>query len=656
MAVKMMVRMKGLYCRCIAVAGVAVVCFLLCQGCAGGKKLALLRDEGITARVAVGSLDDVDYSRLESGEEEQSPQVMEVTDLQGNRIIMNAVKDEETGEMVATEELDEIVVVARFRHVAERNGVVDLVFELSVPLELQNRMWQVRFTPQYYVLGDTLVADMIYVTGERFRKVQNWEHAMYGNYLRKFVPQEVADTLFVRQKLLERFMARVERSSGGDGMESLRSRAGEHYRMKLMDKMNANRAGAERSVYRQFVVDPFPNGGVRLDSVVYDKAINGIRYYYVQTLKTMPGLKRVDMVMQGEVYTNGRKLCNLDMTEPITFYISSISSFADDTKRYLKKVVYRDLHLSTSYNIEFRKNRWEIDPNFSLNGKELASIRGNIAQILGNSEYVMDSIIIAASGSPDGKLRVNERISAQRGEAIRKYVSDYVAFYRDSAERSVWNINADESYREEEMEGENFDVGNIKVSAVPEDWDALYSLVSGDTLLESKGDLLALYGIENLDAREEALKKKKDFKYVQENLYPKLRRVKFNFKLHRKGIVKDTVHTTELDTTYMNGVEALKGRDYKRAVTLLRPYNCYNTAVAFVCMDYNRSALDVLLGLPRDARRDYMLAVVYSRLGDEPLAVQYYMNSVEQDEAMRHRGNLDPEISALIKKYEILKN
>ena len=143
---------------------------------------------------------------------------------------------------------------------------------------------------------------------------------------------------------------------------------------------------------------------------------------------------------------------------------------------------------------------------------------------------------------------------------------------------------------------------------------------------------------------------------MQENLYPKLRRVKFNFKLHRKGIVKDTVHTTELDTTYMNGVEALKGRDYKRAVTLLRPYNCYNTAVAFVCMDYNRSALDVLLGLPRDARRDYMLAVVYSRLGDEPLAVQYYMNSVEQDEAMRHRGNLDPEISALIKKYEIFKN
>ena len=632
------------------------VCLLIFQGCAGGKKLALLRDEGITARVAAGSLDDVDYTQLESGDQEQAPQVVEVTDLQGNRIIMNAVKDEESGEMVAADELEEIVVVARFRHVAERNGVVDLVFELSVPLELQNRMWQVRFTPQYYVLGDTLTADMIYVTGERFRKVQNWEHAMYGNYLRKIVPQEVADTLYLRQKQLGLFMARAASGKVFQDTVSLRKRAEKHYRMRLMDKMNANRAGAEKSVYSRFVVDPFPDGGVRLDSVVYDKSINGIRYYYVQSLKTRPGLKRVDMAMLGEVYTNGRKLCNLEMTDPITFYISSISSFADETKRYMKKVVYRDLHLSTSYNIEFRKNKWEIDPDYSINGRELSSIRSNISQILGNSEYVMDSILITASGSPDGKLCVNEKVSAKRGEAIRKYVSDYVEFYRDSVERCVWKINADETYREEERDEENFNVGNIKVSAVPEDWDGLYSLVVNDTLLAGRGDILALYGIEDPDAREVALKKTREFRYVQENLYPKLRRVKFNFKLHRKGIVKDTVHTTQLDTTYMNGVEALKGRDYKRAVTLLRPYNCYNTAVAFVCMDYNRSALDVLLGLPRDARRDYMLAVVYSRLGDEKLAVQYYMNSVEQDEAMRHRGNLDPEISALIKKYEIFKN
>ena len=51
-----------------------------------------------------------------------------------------------------------------------------------------------------------------------------------------------------------------------------------------------------------------------------------------------------------------------------------------------------------------------------------------------------------------------------------------------------------------------------------------------------------------------------------------------------------------------------------------------------------------------------MLAVVYGRLGDEKRAVEHYLNSVEQDQGMRHRGNLDPEISALIKKYGIFNN
>ena len=636
-------------------AGFILFISFLLAGCAGGKKLAKVEEMGITASVAAGSLDDV---RIQMSDTDtlSSPQIVEVTDLQGNRIVMNAVKDEETGEMVATEHLNEIVVVAKFRHVAERNGVVDLVFELSVPMELQNNRWQVRFTPQYYIMGDTLYADRILITGKHFRKVQNWEYSMYDNYTGKIVSPEVADTLYLRKKQMERFMLRYDSYNGSENRSSMEQRAASHYRMGLLEKMNRNRAAGEDEIYNRFVKDPFPIGGVRLDSVVYDKSINGMRYHYVQSIETRPGLKKVDMVLNGAIFTNGRKLCDLVGAEPVTFYISSISSFADISERYLKKVIHRDLHLSTSYNIEFRKNKWNIDPNYSLNRKELSSIKRNIAQILDNKEYAMDSILITASGSPDGTFSVNEKISKKRAEAISRYVSDYVKFYRDSVQGSMWSINEDETYREEKRDERDFDVGNIKSYFLAEDWNTLYSLLERDTILSQKGSVMALFMVDDLDDREIALKRCADFKYIEENLYPKLRRVKFNFKLHRKGVLKDTVHTTELDTVYMNGVKALIDRDYKLAVTLLRGYHCYNTAVAFVCMDYNKSALEILLGLPRDARRDYMMAVVYSRLGDEKLAVQYYMNSIEQDENMRHRGHLDPEISALIKKYEIFNN
>lgn len=43
-------------------------------------------------------------------------------------ILMHAVLDDETGEMVAAQELRPAMVSARFRNVAERHGKVDLEF------------------------------------------------------------------------------------------------------------------------------------------------------------------------------------------------------------------------------------------------------------------------------------------------------------------------------------------------------------------------------------------------------------------------------------------------------------------------------------------------------------------------------------------------
>ena len=116
-------------------------------------------------------------------------------------------------------------------------------------------------------------------------------------------------------------------------------------------------------------------------------------------------------------------------------------------------------------------------------------------------------------------------------------------------------------------------------------------------------------------------------------------------------MVKDTVHTTVLDTAYMNGVQAIRDRDYERALTTLRPYNDYNTAIAYLCMDYNASALQILEKLEKTAQVNYMLAVLYSRRGDEQKAVECYIRACSQDPTYVHRGNLDPEISVLIRRY-----
>lgn len=624
--------------------GFWIVALVLLASCAGGKKLAKARESGVKVDVAAGSLDDV-LEEVASGKDStEVVQSVEVEDLHGNRIIMNAVKDEQTGEMVAQELLDEIVVQAKFSNVAERNGVVDLVFEVAVPVGLQHTAWQVRLFPNFMYLGDTLRSDGIYVTGERFRKVQKWEYRMYENYLSRIVPQNEADTLYAMHAMQEKFRMRYGEGINADG----------YYRKTLMEKMNRNKDAAKKRIYNRFVVDPYPDKGVRLDSVVtgYDK----IRYFYVQTIPAVAGLRKVEMVLHGQVFTNGRKLCDMAPSDPVTFYISSISALADLNRRYLKKVVYRDLHFDTSYDMAFAKGEWKIDRSLYDNAGVMDDIRKHFAQIFSNEDFVVDSILVAAACSPEGKYQVNSKLSGKRGESIKDFLLENIRCIQDSLENDVWEIGEKGGVDESEgVEKKGFAPECIKITELSEDWDELYRLIAADSLLSGKGIEEKCSAVADPDAREAVLIANAG-PHVRNTLYPKLRRVKFNFKLHRKGMIKDTVHTTELDTVYMSGVKALCNRDYKSAVTILRPYACYNSAVAYLCMGYDNSALEILLQQPRSAKRDYMLAVVYGRLGDEKMAVEHFLASVEQDNSMRHRGNLDPEISALIKKYGIFNN
>ncbi|MBQ2485935.1 MAG: hypothetical protein II518_02605, partial [Candidatus Methanomethylophilus sp.] len=159
--------------------------------------------------------------------------------------------------------------------------------------------------------------------------------------------------------------------------------------------------------------------------------------------------------------------------------------------------------------------------------------------------------------------------------------------------------------------------------------------------------------IRDPDTRERALQGEPFYRYLREKVYPYLRIVRFDFHLHRKGMVKDTIHTTELDTAYMRGVQAIRDRDYMTAVTILRPYRDYNTAVAYCLMDSNASAMEILRDLPRTAQVDYMLAILYARTGDERMAVQSYLHACAKEPSFVHRGTLDPEIAALIRKYAL---
>ena len=78
--------------------------------------------------------------------------------------------------------------------------------------------------------------------------------------------------------------------------------------------------------------------------------------------------------------------------------------------------------------------------------------------------------------------------------------------------------------------------------------------------------------------------------------------------------------------------------------------------MAYVALDRNLSALEILEPMPRTPQIEYMLAILYARRGDDQAAVQHYLNACGQDRSFISRGNLDPEISALVKRYDLHKD
>ena len=194
-----------------------------------------------------------------------------------------------------------------------------------------------------------------------------------------------------------------------------------------------------------------------------------------------------------------------------------------------------------------------------------------------------------------------------------------------------------------------------------EDWAELRRRVVADRVLTRKEELLAVTASDIApDSREWRLRLKypREYERLRKVLYPQMRAVDFRFNLHRRGMQQDTVYTTEVDSNYMRGMELLKKRNYEAALTILRPYEDRNTALAYLSLGYNEAAYRILKSVPDGgsiADVQYMLAVVASRLGNEEQAVQYFLRSVELRQNLKFRGNLDPEISRLIRKYGLFR-
>lgn len=503
-----------------------------------------------------------------------------VKEADGNSDEQIRTRDEKTGEDIVTVALSEVTVVARTKTVPERFGMVNLDFVVTVPKTLIDKRWMITLTPTLEKSGEKIELEDVAINGEIYRLFQEKGEAMYS-------------TLADRYNFFTRDTTRI------------------------WDYF-----------YRKYNLQY--NTDARLDTVI--SAGNNFNYYYTQEVATDES-KSMDLYLTGNIFALDKSTYTLPQSDTITYFVSSMIQFLDNAPRFKRRIIERHAEANFSAHITFPVGRENIDENLNDNANEIAKVQDIIKQLTWSSEFIIDSINMTASASPEGSWRLNEALAKRRAISLKSYFGRKLDDKKgvDTLFNAKW---------------------------IAEDWKRVYDLIAMDNHISSKDAILQIITNEaDPDKRELQIKNKfpVEYKHIRDSIYPALRVVDFQFNLHRSGMTQDTIHTTEPDTLYEKGRDLLKARKYKDALAILIEYGDYNTAIAYMSLGYDKPAYDILLKEKESANQEYLLAILCSRLKREEEAVRRFLHSCELDGSKVYRGALDPEINRLIRKYNLNK-
>ena len=487
-----------------------------------------------------------------------------------NRFYLVPTEVQENGERIMAMQIQEVTIRATTRTLPERLGKVTIDFVIDMPRQLQGTCRSIALIPYLHKYGEAHPLQDITIRGGLFSRVQDRDYWQYNKYLHVFNPSEI---------------------------------------------------GAERA-FARFVKYPYSEGS-RLDSIVQHPG--HISYYYSQEVPTDETSKTMLVTLQGWVMALDESYYKLPPSDTLTYHVSSMLSFADTTTRYKIKIIEKYATVQDRNYIQFRLNDTHVLDSLGRNAAELDKIRTRMAGLIGQREFFVDSIVLTASASPEGRYARNSTLAQGRAHALKGYLRKCIGPQVDTLMQIRW---------------------------IAEDWHELTTRIRSDENLQHRAEILKLIDTDSdPDRRERTIRElyPQDYQYLKESVYPSLRAVTMRYDLRRVGMVKDTIHTREVDTAYMRGINLLQKRKYAKALYILNDYRDRNTVITLLSLGYDAQALEMLNGLERSHTTEYLKAVACARLGRKTEGREHFLKACELDERMLFRGNLDPEIAELLK-------
>lgn len=154
---------------------------------------------------------------------------------------------------------------------------------------------------------------------------------------------------------------------------------------------------------------------------------------------------------------------------------------------------------STLY-VEYPVGKTVFDPAYRSNAVEMQKLKAILNPLTEGDLVTFKSIRVTGYASPDGSVRTNERVSAQRAESF--------------------TLNLKGSY--------NFPEEILEVSSAGEDWDGLVRMLEDERPAYAAKALEVIGKYDNLDVREARLKSAlgtAGYRRMMDTYYPRLRRL-----------------------------------------------------------------------------------------------------------------------------------
>lgn len=401
----------------------------------------------------------------------------------------------------------------------------------------------------------------------------------------------------------------------------------------LYDEIALNEMAILRKdiIYKEVVKFPLAQySDLLLDTVLVNTA-QDFEYHFSKSYPIDDTTNKLQIVMEGKVDAVDLSGYEMATSDTLTYYVSTLAQLIDSTLAGTERRIFRNVFDEIAVHPKYPAGKATFEIDFQDNRKEVEKITQAYNRNRFERGLIIDSVILRASASLEGDYDKNLDLSRKRSIGMKEFLK--TAMPQDA--------DVDRTF---------------KALYIGEDWSGAIKGIEEHPNIQNKEEIIKMLSeAVFLDETEQRVKQRfpADYRIIYRDVYPALRKIDIVFNMSRPYMgVADSTYI-QINDDYMQGLDYLSNRDYKRAFRLLMNYEDYNTALCYAAMGHNGRAYNLLRKLPQTADSEYLFAIVSYNVDRKEEAVQHLLTACNMDEQKAYRIPLDNEMSKLVKEYDL---